>query len=274
MFFVMLLLQVVVLVRDGDMKKYILGTIIIFASSGSCSDGGTLSEGKDRYAGLYAGVGVSYQQDLVEGLLSDNLAKVAATGGIPIRDNRGRSIVRKNKGRVGGSISFGYGTFGSDYYFGVDVNLDVAGKGSHSNTINETRGDIGDMHFGTAKAESCGIVPTVAVMLGRYVPCVDSLVYVRCGISRSSSEIALVDYFSDDNAVSKKFKSNRITPVFGLGFRKDIGNGFSVKVEGDCRLPSRKTLFDEPDADLPSVYWIETKARSYSLRVVGVYNFK
>lgn len=265
------------------MKKSLL---VLFAVC-SASYGANADQSEDRakccdekreaYAGAYIGAGLSYQHNKNDVTVSDNYADIAGawarSSGSDVAEARkdhlsadNWKLNKKNKGKIGGSVNFGYGKFINSYlYCGADFTLDVAGKGKSSSEA-EKRQNL----LKSTTVENSGVVPTVALRIGGYIPAVDGLLCARFGGAFVNSKSINEGYGSDS-----EIKIRKLTPIVGLSFEKNLMKNWSVKLEGDYRFHTKKeklivgeTLFGVERKTL-----VKAKTSSYCVRLMGVYRF-
>lgn len=256
------------------------------------------NEKRDSYAGAYVGAGLSYQHNKNDVTVSDNYSdqagasiyaesfaanavtvmdeaearELAATEALRARkDNPSANnwkLNKKNKGKIGGSVNFGYGKFINSYlYCGADFTLDIANKGKSIDTVGKTRKRD---NYGNTAVENGGVVPTVALRVGTYIPAVDSLVCARFGgafvNAKSRNEVLGSD---------SEIKIRKLTPIVGLSFEKNVLKNWSVKLEGDYRFPIKKEklITNGIVNGVESKTLVKAKTNSYCVRLMGVYRF-
>ena len=244
------------------MKKYLLGVVIAGCMTGvnfsyaaeehsetadkvaEASDTTETSSASsiDAYAGWYLGAGLSYQHTTGEALLSDTLGR--ATLGIYPNAN-GLSLIKTNVGRLGGGIVGGYGTFldNNTIYIGGEFTVDITGSKKNDSKVS----DIYNQSF----LKTRGFVPTFALRLGVYVSEIDSLLYIRGGISFLNNKF-------ESDSFRESISSQRVTPVVGIGIEKKVYSAYSV-VRG-IRLLNY-------DAS------VKNKTHGYAIRMICVYHF-
>lgn len=258
----------------------------VVASALVCSSfvfGGTNPRYEDAasaYAGWYVGVGIGYQYTKSDVVLSDNMDRYMAVagGGLvgpAIGGVHDLSLSRTNVGRASAVLSVGYGDFiTGSCYLGGEANLDIAGsKKSKSGPIVAILADGNPADYMSTEVKTRGLVPTLAVRLGGYIPVLDGLFYARVGLTFLNNKFAS-EWLEDQG-----FGSQKVTSILGLGFEKKISDSCSMKVEGDYRFPADKTKNNLKnyvlEANSPGVYGatVKNKVRSYVVRVVCVYHF-
>ena len=261
------------------MKKYLLGVVIAGCMTGvnfsyaaeehsetadkaveasDTTETSSSASSIDAYAGWYLGAGLSYQHTTGEALLSDNLIRNPANG---------LSLIKTNVGRLGGGIVGGYGTFlDNTIYVGGEFTIDITGSKKNENKVN----DIYNQSF----LKTRGFVPTFALRLGVYVSEVDSLLYIRGGIS-------FLDNKFESDSFRESISSQRITPIIGIGIEKKVYKTCSVRVEGDYRLSTERSkdklsLYLAPPIGgvLPGYDGsIKNKTYGYAIRILCIYHF-
>jgi len=237
---------------------------------------------KEAYSGAYIGAGLSYQHNNNHVSVSDNYADVVGASGYyngadelskEVRINVA-SVMRKeypsaanwelngkNKGKVGGSVSLGYGQFvKSHFYLGADFVLDITGNGESAEKAERV--------YKNTVVRNNGVVPTVALRVGGYIPGVDALVCARLGM-------AFVNTKAKNEFLDNELKIRKATPVVGLSAEKKIWQNFFVRVEGDYRFSAEKLKWIDRGLNMGIQNWAyeKTKTRSYCVRLMGVYRF-
>ncbi len=92
----------------------------------------TDAAGKDVYAGAYVGAGLSYQYIMGDALLDDSLDASNAMGDDKV-DAHALNLVGSRIGKLGGTITAGYGIlFDDNYYIGADLCIDITENKDHS----------------------------------------------------------------------------------------------------------------------------------------------
>lgn len=246
--------------RGGVVTSTLLcGSLIVGAAS---------CDYEPAYAGWYVGVGAGYQYTKGEVQLDDNLKSEVLPGVLGAVDAHGFSLAKSNVGKVGAVLAVGYGdTFGGNYYVGGEVSLDVAGSKSRtrysgvpyeSDTVLKTR----------------GIIPTVALRLGGFVPAIDCLAYAKLGFTFLNNK-----FKNNQGFPGQDFGSQKITPIVGIGLEKMIGDGCSLKIDADYRFPANKKksglMLYGDGQPLNAGYngTVNNKVRGYVVRVMCVYHF-
>ncbi|MBR1734219.1 MAG: outer membrane beta-barrel protein [Alphaproteobacteria bacterium] len=223
-------------------------------------------QAKNSYAGWYFGAGVSYQYTKGEAIIQDNFpAMVRADAGAW----RGETFIKANAGKVGGTLAFGYGNYiTGNCYLGGELDLDLAGSRSSSGSD-----DINQMAYLQRTLKTRGIVPTIAVRLGGYIPSIDGLLYARVGFTFLNNKLRSFCF-------KKEFSTQKITPIIGAGIEKNITDNCSMRIEGDYRFPANKkynqTEFYDRDGVLqviPYKAYVNNKVRGYAVRVICTYHF-
>ena len=257
------------------MKKYLLGVVIAGCMTGvnfsyaaeehsetadkvaEASDTTETSSASsiDAYAGWYLGAGLSYQHTTGEALLSDNLLRNPANG---------LSLIKTNVGRLGGGIVGGYGTFLDNIiYVGGEFTIDITGSKKNDSKVS----DIYNQSF----LKTRGFVPTLALRLGVYVSEIDSLLYIRGGISFLNNKF-------ESDSFRESISSKRVTPIIGIGIEKKVYSACSVRIEGDyrittekeqCRLSAYVRGIRLPNYDAS----VKNKTHGYAIRMICVYHF-
>lgn len=258
------------------MKKYLLGVVIAGCMTGvdfsyaaeehsetadkvvETADTTEASSASsiDAYAGWYLGAGLSYQHTTGEALLSDNFLRNPANG---------LSLIKTNVGRLGGGIVGGYGTFLDNIiYVGGEFTIDITGSRKNDSKVS----DIYNQSF----LKTRGFVPTLALRLGVYVSEIDSLLYIRGGISFLNNKF-------ESDAFRESISSQRITPIIGIGIEKKVYKTCSVRVEGDYRFLTERFKdgilgYDDTGAVVPDYNpTIKNKTHGYAIRMICVYHF-
>ena len=273
------------------MKKSLMAALAVCCASCGAKD---CCESKGAYEGAYVGVGLSYQHNMHDVWVSDKLrtdyekAVDAVHGpgrgslaveafnrlGNKIENIDNHALNRKNKGKIGGSINVGYGKFVySNLYAGIDVNVDISGKGKTTEIDSLDRGGkggLGSIAYGSTTVQSNVVVPTLALRVGGYIPDVDALVCVRAGA-------AWIGASAKNQKLENEVKLNKITPIVGLSVEKNVWKNCSIKLEGDYRFPVSKKVQMKSEKFFGPGIGInvneEVKIRGYSVRLVGVYRF-
>ncbi len=247
-------------------------------------------EKREAYAGAYIGAGLSYQHNKNDVTVSDNYADIAGatvySSGLtdlnrgstayanevsedareanPSADNW--KLNGKNKGKIGGVINFGYGKFINSYlYCGADFVLDIASKGKSSEEA-EKRTEA----LKSTIVENGGVVPTLALRVGGYIPAIDSLICARFGGAFVSTKSRNEGYGQDS-----EIKIRKVTPVVGLSFEKNLRKSWSIKLEGDYRFPTKKekSVILGKRNGVEGRALVKAKTNSYCVRLMGVYRF-
>lgn len=286
------------------MKKCLLVLLAMCGASYGASDSSDRSENctsccdekREAYAGAYVGAGLSYQHNKNDVTVSDNYADIAgastyaesfATGVLrgmseeearesaetvaarARKDNPSADNWRlngKKKGKIGGAINFGYGKFVNSYlYLGADFVLDIASKGKSSDVAEKRVDD-----FKSTTVENGGVVPTVALRVGGYIPAIDSLICARFGGAFVNTK-SIGKVYGQDSEI----KIRKIVPVVGLSFEKNLMKNWSVKLEGDCRFSTKKekSIIVRTESGVEGRVLTKAKSNSYCVRLMGVYRF-
>ena len=170
------------------------------------------------------------------------------------------------KGKIGGAINFGYGKFVNSYlYLGADFVLDIASKGKSSDVAEKRVND-----FKSTTVENGGVVPTVALRVGGYIPAVDSLICARFGGAFINTK-SIGKVYGQDSEI----KIRKIVPVVGLSFEKNLMKNWSVKLEGDYRFSTKKekSIIVGTESGVEGRVLTKAKSNSYCVRLMGVYRF-
>lgn len=245
------------------MKQYLPGVVIACCMMGFSYCTGEQIETADRsvtsvvdtYTGWFLGVGLSHQHTKGEVLLSDNLLRDAKNG---------FSLIKTSVGRLGGSVVGGYGTFLDDtVYVGGEFTVDVTGSKQNENTVGM---------YMQMRLKTKGFIPTLAVRLGFYIPKIDSLFYIRGGVSFLNNKFEAA-------AFNESIASQRVTPVAGIGIEKRIYDAYSLRLEGDYRFSTEKSknrlpLYEIHAGMMPGYSGsIKNKTHGYAIRLMCVYHF-
>jgi opacity protein-like surface antigen len=243
-------------------------------------------EKREAYAGAYVGAGLSYQHNKNDVTVSDNYADVKGAeaaavylfnGGLDQAEmdkeatkarnaNPSANNLRlngKTKGKIGGSVNVGYGKFVNSYlYCGADFVLDIAGKAKSSEETGR---------YKNTTVENSGVVPTLALRVGGYIPAIDSLVCARFGgafVNTKSRNEEMVE--------NPEIKIHKFTPVVGLSLEKNVRKNWSVKFEGDYRFLAQKEKLVSGTMEpfgVENRSLVKTKTRGYCVRLMSVYRF-
>ena len=232
------------------------------------------------YSGWYIGGGASYQYTESKIIVDDNIDFLMQAAGGGIISNH--AVLAKTRiGKLGGSLTAGYGNFIYDnYYLGGEISLDITKNKStkSGNVINVSSDDI-TVTYGTTTVKTKGFVPTVALRFGGYLSNIDCLLYARLGLTFFNNK------FDNESMPNQGFKSRRITPIVGIGVEKKIFDMCSVKIEGDYRFfnSKKRSVFQKFDDDNGRIDYnnlvenynasIKNKNSGYVVRVVCVYHF-
>jgi hypothetical protein len=159
--------------------------------------------------------------DMDLGKAGDHLVWLRVTG----QDRRRVAEGKSNK--VGGSIAAEYGQFvDGDVYLGGKLLVDFAGN----KKVQETDGDSAK-GYGSVKVKSHGIRPSAAAILGIYSSQLDGLLYAKFGACHVKAE-AHSDYGN--------VKLSKLTPVAGIGIKKNIEGDLSLSLEFDYAFQTNK----------------------------------
>ncbi|MBQ7673384.1 MAG: hypothetical protein IJT36_02510 [Alphaproteobacteria bacterium] len=217
------------------------------------------------YAGWYFGIGVSHQYTKGEVQLDDNIISSGIFGD-RFADAHALSLIKSNIGNIGAVLTAGYGNiFIGDYYIGAEICFDIAGSKSRTNY---------NYPYWNTTLKTRGIIPTIALKLGKFIPAIDCLAYMRFGFTSFNNK------FENDVFVGQGFGSQKITPVIGLGVEQMIYDNCSLKIEGDYRFPANSKKSDLMGYSragnafgAPYSASINNKVRGYAVRVMCVYHF-
>jgi hypothetical protein len=182
----------------------------------------------------------------------------------------GNKIADGRSGKIGASLTAGYGCLCSDNsYLGAQVLLDFSGSSKKKSTDRDPKG------YGEIKTESGKFCPSVALLLGKYVQSIDALVGVKLGVALQKSELTS-DYGS--------IKISKVTPTVGLFIRKGIVGRFSLGLEFDYLFQKKsegKLLrkiaanFNNGAALVPisldHVSNVSLGSKGYAVRLMGMY---
>ncbi|MDR2781548.1 MAG: hypothetical protein LBB21_03810 [Holosporaceae bacterium] len=189
-----------------------------------------------------------------------------------------RTIIGGKSSKVGGSLSAGYGKFvHNDVYLGVDFGLDIIGS-KNKESFDQTLLSLGyDFGIGKVRLKQAGVTPTLSARCGVYCNSIDTLIYVKAGLSKNVSELVY--------GVGS-FKLSKVVPIFGVGFEKKVGF-LSWRGEFDIKVRSTKTseLSAEPvefrdflgtgeTVFFPHKVNARIKSSGYAVRLMGVMHIK
>ena len=264
------------------MKKVLFGVLAVCGvvyGADSCpdrtEDKSEYYDEKEAYSGAYIGAGLSYQHNNNHVSVSDNYADVMAMiaywGNKDVdkarKDNPNADNMRlngKSKKMLGGAVNVGYGQFVNSYlYVGADLTVDIAGDGKSAEKAVKAYKDT--------TVKNSGVIPTVAVKVGGYIPGVNILTCARFGAAFVEAKAINNEYLENE------LKIRKVTPIVGLSLEKYVGHGFFVKLEGDYRFPVEKeNKVNGPLCCNVVRFQASEKAqiRSYGVRLMCTYRFK
>ncbi len=249
------------------------------------------ADGKSAYEGFYVGAGLSYQNSMHDVKVSDNLgdtsAKFIKTMDPSLTKEQADALAknsklvnvinqglnRKNVGKVGASVSVGYGQFVySNLYLGADFSLDISKKGK---SVESDRFYRAGTTYGDTTVQNNAVVPTLALKVGGYIPDIDTLVCIRAGAAKTGIK-------AQNELLGNEIKFSKITPVVGLSIEKNVGKSCSIKLEGNYRFPISKQIENLTDnlvaagankIPVPVPFRETVKTKGYSVRLMYVYHF-
>ena len=179
-----------------------------------------------------------------------------------------RSIIsEKEQVKFGGSINLGCGRFSTPYfYWGVDFTLDISEKKQFEQINFSWKSE--NTTYTKSEIENIGVVPTVALRTGFYVPGPGFLVYARFGAAWVNAKL------ENSQMKDNKLEINKIMPIVGLGIEKNIGENFSLKLEGDYRFMAKDSCKGEMKfKDKYTDVTMKAEVSKYSARLMLVYHF-
>ena len=207
--------------------------------------------GKEAYAGLNVGAGLNY---------------VHSKADVDVTICDGASATRLvseklSKGRVGGYVELGYGNFISDWYIGGNVVVDINKKNKQSCEADGLFADV----------EHDGVVPSVALKIGRYFETVDAVAFAEFGLFKNFCRCGASAAVIDTNI--SKVSNKRFLPVVGLGFEKIVDRNIAVKASLNYRIASSKSGYVGGDSAHNDDYFGCVQNKGYVVRVGCVYHF-
>ena len=222
------------------MKKLILTCLSV---AGACVAGDLVGADMDvNLSGFYAGIGVSFNHSEFR-----------------TEDTTDNVLVHKTKmNALGGSVALGYNHGFGSFFAGLEATLDVCKNKKRDFTWTAD----GDTFNGKCKIS--GVVPTVALRVGGFVPMMDAVVYARAGVAYQKCECDPVV----DGAAFPNAKLSKIMPVVGLGVEKKI-NCLTARLEGDYRFRTNKKFNDANG----NVDFKNKNKGGYTVRLMALYNF-
>ena len=222
------------------MKKLILTCLSV---AGACVAGDLVGADMDvNLSGFYAGIGVSFNHsEFRTEDTTDNL-----------------SVHKTKMNALGGSVALGYNHGFGSFFAGLEATLDVCKNKKRDFTWTLAGGTV------NGKCKISGVVPTVALRLGGFVPMMDAIVYARAGVAYQKCEC---DPEVRDDALPNA-KLSKIMPVVGLGVEKKI-NCLTARLEGDYRFRANKK-FSNTDGDTD---FKNKNKGGYTVRLMALYNF-
>lgn len=273
------------------MKRFLTAALTVCCVSCGAQN---CTQGRSTYEGAYIGAGLSYQNNMQDVRVGDNvgdtvvkvLLEIYADSGNPMSPDEAESVVKnqgifnfnnhrlnkKNKEKIGGTISLGYGRFVfSNLYLGADFSLDISEKSKSVESDNFLRDDT---KYGDTTVQNNAVVPTLALKVGGYIPDIDTLACVRAGAAKIGIKV--------QNELLKNEKELcKITPVVGISIEKKVWKNCSLKLEGDYRFPVSKRIdgisnnfvHENGEITYPGIFNEKIKTRSYNVRFMCVYHF-
>ena len=207
--------------------------------------------GKVAYAGLNVGAGLNYVHSKAD------VDVMVCDGG-----SATRLVSEKlSKGRVGGYVELGYGSFISDWYIGGNVVVDINKKNKQTC---EYRGLVADV-------EHCGVVPSVSLKIGRYFDAFDGVAFAEFGLFKNFCRAGAFMAGIDTNI--SKVSNKGFSPVVGLGVEKIVAENIAMKISLNYRIASSKSGYVGGDSGSGDDYFASMQNKGYVVRVGCVYHF-
>lgn len=172
--------------------------------------------------------------------------------------------------KLGGSVVAGYGSFvAGPVYVGGEVVVDFSGN-KKKDKVNSSlpRG------FNGVELESNGVKPSFAAILGAYISAVDALLYAKLGAAYSKTKV-------NDGCCS--ISLSKLSPLVGVGVKKNVYNNFSIGAEFDYlfesdrsgtlhnKVPALIVVNDRIEVDHSAK--VKVKSKGYAIRATLMYNF-
>lgn len=187
--------------------------------------------------------------------------------------NRSDNLLLSNGklSKLGGSVVAGYGSFVSGpVYVGGEVVVEFSGS-KKKDKVNSSSVS----GFDGVELESNGVKPSFAAILGTYISAVDALLYAKLGAAYSKSKV---------NDGSNSISLSKLSPLVGVGIKKNVYNNFSIGAEFDYLFESDRsgTLHNKVSADVgraPTLINVDhsakvkVKSKGYAIRATLMYNF-
>ena len=117
--------------------------------------------------------------------------------------------------------------------------------------------------------ENGGVVPTLALRFGGYIPAIDSLICAKFGGAFVNTKS------KNEGYQDSEIKIRKFTPVVGLSLEKNVRKNWSVKLEGDYRFPIKKekAIVGKTINGVENRALVKAKTNGYCVRLMGVYRF-